>query len=83
MQSIDFASTNQLSRGYKYNEIIWHNSIILAQNYSQTPLRLTAASHKTKKKQCACTSLALHNHYSELITHMTAVKYANALTKLP
>ena len=37
--------------------------------------RLTVVSHKAKKKQHACTSSGLHDHYSELFTRMVALKF--------
>ena len=33
---------------------------------------------KAKKKQHACVSSGLHNHYSELFTQITALKFKNS-----
>ena len=40
-------------------------------------------SHEAKKKQHACASSGLRDHYSELFTRMAAVKLLNAVTKPP
>ena len=37
--------------------------------------RLTVVSHKAKKKQHACASSGLRDHYSELFTQMAALKF--------
>ena len=38
-------------------------------------------SHEAKKKQHACASSGLRDHYSELFTRMEALKLKNAVTK--
>ena len=38
-------------------------------------------SCEVKKKQHACTYLGLHNHYSKFLTHTTALKILNTVTK--
>ena len=50
-----------------------------------TVSRLIVVCHEVKKKQHACTSSDLYNHYcnSELFTWMAALKFANAVPKLP
>ena len=45
--------------------------------------RLTVVSHEAKKKQHAHASFGLRNHYSELFTWMTALKFENAVTQRP
>ena len=43
--------------------------------------RLTLMSRDAKKKQYARVSSSLRDHYSELFTHMTALKFENAVTQ--
>ena len=43
--------------------------------------RLTVMSCKVKKKQHACASSGLRDHYSELFTLITALKFVNAVTQ--
>ena len=44
--------------------------------------RFTVVSREAKKKQHACASSGLHNHYSKLfITRMVALKFKNAVTQ--
>ena len=38
-------------------------------------------SREAKKKQHACASSGLRDHYSELFTRMEALKFKNAVTK--
>ena len=46
--------------------------------------RLMVVNHKVKKKQHACASSGLCDHYSELFTQMAALKFENPYTgKLP
>ena len=45
--------------------------------------RLAVVSHEANKKQHACISLGLHDHYSELVTQMATINFKNAATQLP
>ena len=45
--------------------------------------RLVVVSCEAKKKQHACMSSGLHDHYSELFTQMAALKFENAVTQPP
>ena len=40
-------------------------------------------NHEAKKKQHACVSLGLRDHYSELFTWMAALKFENVVTQPP
>ena len=43
--------------------------------------RLTVVSCEAKKKQYACVSSGLRDHYSELFTWMAALKFENVVTQ--
>ena len=43
--------------------------------------RLRVVSHEAQKKQHACVSSGLRDHYSELFTRMAALKFLNAITQ--
>ena len=55
----------------------------ILHNIAVAASRPKGVSCKAKKKQHACTSYGLRNHYSELFTRMAALKFENAVTQQP
>ena len=64
---------NVLSLYIHCTTIVWYKNFIIES-------RLTVVSRKAKKKQHACASSGLRDHYCELFTSTAALKFANAVT---
>ena len=54
---------------------------LLLNNVRPYASRLTVVSREAKKKQHACMSSGLRDHYSELFIQMAALKFETAVTQ--